>query len=80
MSRLVENSVSRTALLEMQGFVMEVICPDIPILHDVEEGEPITMEHVAIMAKTIKGITGKDHEKDISVLLEMIFFPLRGEN
>lgn len=75
MSLLGENRVSRTALLEMQSFVMSVVCPDIPVLDEVEAGTPITMEHVAIMAQAIKDITGKDRQLDISTLMEMIFFP-----
>lgn len=75
MSRLVENSASRTALLEMQNFVMSLICPDIPLLHEVEEGTPITMEHVAMLIQAIKGMGVKDLEMDISTLMEMIFFP-----
>lgn len=64
----------------MQGFVMNVICPDIPLLQEVEEGEPITMEHVVVMAQALKEFTGNDFEQDITTLLGMIFFPLRGEN
>lgn len=75
MSRLVENSVSRAALLEMQNFVMSLVCPDIPLLQEVEEGTPITMEHVAMLIQAIKGMGGKDLEMDISTLMEMIFFP-----
>ncbi|OFT68493.1 hypothetical protein HMPREF3130_10915 [Corynebacterium sp. HMSC14B06] len=75
MSRLVENSVSRAALLEMQNFVMSLVCPDIPLLHEVEEGTPITMEHVAMLIQAIKGMGGKDLERDISTLMEMVFFP-----
>lgn len=75
MSRLVENSVSRAALLEMQNFVMSLVCPDIPLLQEVEEGTPITLEHVAMLIQAIKGMGGKDLEMDISTLMEMIFFP-----
>ncbi|MBC6821108.1 hypothetical protein [Corynebacterium sp. LK33] len=75
MSRLGENRVSRTALIEMQSFVMSVICPDIPVLDEVEAGTPITMEHVAMLIQAIKDITGKDRQLDISTLMEMIFFP-----
>lgn len=75
MSRLTKNSVSRAALLEMQNFVMSLVCPDIPLLQEVEEGEPITMEHVAMLIQAIKGMGGKDLEMDISTLMEMIFFP-----
>lgn len=75
MSGLTKNSVSRAALLEMQNFVMSLVCPDIPLLQEVEEGEPITMEHVAMLIQAIKGMGGKDLEMDISTLMEMIFFP-----
>ena len=75
MSRLIDHRVSRTALLEMQGFALNVICPDIPLLQEVEEGTPITMEHVAMLIQAIKGMGGKDLEMDISTLMEMIFFP-----
>lgn len=79
MSQVVENRVSRTALLEMQSFVMSVICPDIPVLDEVEAGTPITLEHVAIMAQAIKGITGKDYELDISAMMQWSIFPETGE-
>ncbi|MFW9215219.1 hypothetical protein ACOJA0_08670 [Corynebacterium amycolatum] len=79
MSRLIDHRVSRTALLEMQGFALNVICPDIPILEEVEKGECITMEHVSMMTQALKDITGKDLRLDVSTLLEVIFFPLRDE-
>lgn len=75
MYRLNENSASRTALLEMQNFLMSLICPDIPLLQEVEQGTPITMEHVAMLIQAIKGMGGKNLEKDISTLMEMIFVP-----
>ena len=79
MSRLIDHRVSRTALLEMQGFALNVICPDIPILEEVEKGECITMQHVSMMTQALNDNTVKYLRLDVPTLLEVIFFPLRDE-
>ncbi len=58
------------ALRELQELTVSIVCPELPLLEEINEGVPLTIEHVNTLTDTLSRIAGRDTHKEVQMALE----------
>ncbi|MDK8759475.1 hypothetical protein QP923_07680 [Corynebacterium sp. MSK151] len=64
------SSYTAHALRELQVLTASIVCPELPLTEELNEGAPLTIEHVNTLTDTLSRIAGRDVAKDIQTALE----------
>lgn len=58
------------ALRELQELTVSIVCPELPLAEEIQEGVPLTVEHVNTLTDTLSRIAGRDTHKEVQMALE----------
>ena len=58
------------ALRELQELTVSIVCPELPLADEIQEGVPLTIEHVNTLTDTLSRIAGRDTHKEVQMALE----------
>lgn len=58
------------ALRELQVLTVSIVCPELPLAEELQEGVPLTIEHVNTLTDTLSRIAGRDATKEVYMALE----------
>ena len=58
------------ALRELQELTVSIVCPELPLAEEIQEGAPLTIEHVNTLTDTLSRIAGRDTHKEVQMALE----------
>ncbi|MCQ9125070.1 hypothetical protein JY503_01565 [Corynebacterium amycolatum] len=64
------TSYTAHALRELQELTVSIACPELPLLEEINEGVPLTIEHVNTLTDTLSRIAGRDTHKEVQMALE----------
>lgn len=64
------SSYTAHALRELQELTVSIVCPELPLLEEINEGVPLTIEHVNTLTDTLSRIAGRDTHKEVQMTLE----------
>ncbi|MDK8793018.1 hypothetical protein QP995_05180 [Corynebacterium sp. MSK032] len=64
------SSYTAHALRELQELTVSIVCPELPLLEEINEGVPLTIEHVNTLTDTLSRIAGRDTHKEVQMALE----------
>lgn len=64
------SSYTAHALRELQVLTASIVCPELPLADEIQNGAPLTIEHVHTLTETLSRIAGRDVAKDIQTALE----------
>ena len=54
------------ALRELQELTASIVCPELPLTDEINDGTPLTIEHIYALSR----IAGRDVRTDIQIALE----------
>lgn len=58
------------ALRELQALTSSIVCPELPLAEEVQDGAPLTIEHVNTLTDTLSRVAGRDTHKEVQMALE----------
>ena len=58
------------ALRELQELTVSIVCPELPLADEIQEGVPLTIEHVNTLTDALSRIAGRDVHKEVQTALE----------
>lgn len=58
------------ALRELQELTVSIVCPELPLADEIQEGVPLTIEHVNTLTDALSRIAGRDATKEVQTALE----------
>lgn len=64
------SSYTAHALRELQVLTASIVCPELPLADEIQDGAPLTIEHVHTLTETLSRIAGRDVAKDVQTALE----------
>lgn len=64
------TSYTAHALQELQELTVSIVCPELPLAEEVQEGAPLTIEHINTLTDTLSRIAGRDTHKEVQMALE----------
>ncbi|MEW4988297.1 hypothetical protein [Corynebacterium sp. 045007] len=64
------SSYTAHALRELQELTVSIVCPELPLAEELQEGVPLTIEHVNTLTDTLSRIAGRDTHKEVQMALE----------
>jgi hypothetical protein len=58
------------ALRELQELTASIVCPELPLTDEINDGTPLTIEHIYALTDALSRIAGRDVRTDIQIALE----------
>lgn len=58
------------ALRELQALTSSIVCPELPLADEIQDGTPLTIEHVNTLTDALSRIAGRDVHKEVQTALE----------
>ncbi|MFW9179810.1 hypothetical protein ACOJAD_10515 [Corynebacterium amycolatum] len=58
------------ALRELQELTASIVCPELPLTDEINDGAPLTIEHLNTLTDTLSRIAGRDTHKEVQMTLE----------
>ena len=58
------------ALRELQELTVSIVCPELPLADEIQEGVPLTIEQVNTLTDALSRIAGRDATKEVQTALE----------
>lgn len=58
------------ALRELQELTVSIVCPELPLADEINDGTPLTIEHVNTLTDALSRIAGRDVHKEVQTALE----------
>ncbi len=57
-------------LRELQELTASIVCPELPLADEINDGTPLTIEHIYALTNALSRIAGRDMLMDIQTALE----------
>ena len=57
-------------LRELQELTSSIVCPELPLTDEINDGAPLTIEHINTLTDTLSRIAGRDTHKEVQMALE----------
>ena len=64
------TSYTAHALRELQILTSSIVCPELPLADEIQDGAPLTIEHINTLTDTLSRIAGRDVHKEVQTTLE----------